>query len=38
MAYFEHDRVTVRDGPDLGVEPDEVVLKRYAGERDWIAA
>jgi L-Ala-D/L-Glu epimerase len=37
-AWYEHDRVTVPDGPGLGVEPDEAVLKRYAGERDWITA
>ncbi len=37
-AYYERDRVTVPDGPGLGVEPDEAVLQRYAGERDWIAA
>jgi L-Ala-D/L-Glu epimerase len=35
-AYYEHDRVTVPDGPGLGVEPEEAVLKRYAVERDWI--
>ena len=35
-AYYEHDRVTVPDGPGLWVVPDETVLKRYAGERDWI--
>ncbi|HET9964372.1 MAG TPA: dipeptide epimerase [Rubrobacter sp.] len=37
-AYYEHDRVTVPDSPGLGVEPDEAVLKRYAGQRDWITA
>ena len=35
-ANYEHDRVTVPDGPGLGVEPDETVLKRYADECDWI--
>ena len=35
-ACYEHDRVTVPDGPGLGVEPEEAVLKRYAVERDWI--
>jgi L-Ala-D/L-Glu epimerase / N-acetyl-D-glutamate racemase len=35
-AYYERDRVTVPDGPGLGVEPDGAVLQRYAGERDWI--
>jgi L-Ala-D/L-Glu epimerase len=37
-AYYERDRVTVPEGPGLGVEPDEAVLKRYAGERAWITA
>jgi L-alanine-DL-glutamate epimerase-like enolase superfamily enzyme len=37
-AYYERDRVTVPDGPGLAVEPDEAVLKRYAGERVWITA
>jgi L-Ala-D/L-Glu epimerase len=35
-TYYEHARVTVPAGPGLGVEPEEAVLKRYAGERDWI--
>ena len=37
-AYYERDRVTVPEGPGIGVEPDEAVLKRYAGQRDWITA
>ena len=37
-ACYERDRVTVPDGPGLGVEPDEAVLKRFAGERAWITA
>jgi L-alanine-DL-glutamate epimerase-like enolase superfamily enzyme len=37
-AYYERDSVTVPDGPGLAVEPDEAVLQRYAGERDWITA
>jgi L-alanine-DL-glutamate epimerase-like enolase superfamily enzyme len=35
-AYYEHDRITVPAGPGLGVEPEEAVLRRYAGQRDWI--
>jgi L-alanine-DL-glutamate epimerase-like enolase superfamily enzyme len=35
-AYYERDRVTVPDGPGLGVQPDEAILKRYAGERSRI--
>jgi L-alanine-DL-glutamate epimerase-like enolase superfamily enzyme len=35
-AYYEQHRVTVPAGPGLGVEPEEAVLKRYAGQRDWI--
>src|SRR3712207_7523295 len=37
-AYYERDRVTVPDGPGLGVQPDEAILKRYAGERSRITA
>jgi L-alanine-DL-glutamate epimerase-like enolase superfamily enzyme len=37
-AYYERDWVSVPDGPGLAVEPDEAVLQRYAGERDWITA
>ena len=37
-AYYERDRVTVPDGPGLGVEPDEAVLRRYAGERYRVTA
>jgi L-alanine-DL-glutamate epimerase-like enolase superfamily enzyme len=37
-AYYEHDWVTIPDGPGLGVEPDEAILQRYAGQRDWITA
>jgi len=37
-AHYERDRVTVPDGPGLGVEPDEAVLRRYAGERSRITA
>jgi hypothetical protein len=33
-AYYEHARVTVPAAPGLGVEPEEAVLKRYAGQRD----
>ena len=33
-GYYMGDRVSVPDGPGgLGVEPDEAVLRRYAGER-----
>jgi L-alanine-DL-glutamate epimerase-like enolase superfamily enzyme len=35
---YERDRVTVPDGPGLGVEPDETVLRRYAGERHRVTA
>jgi L-Ala-D/L-Glu epimerase / N-acetyl-D-glutamate racemase len=34
--HYEHARVTVPAGHGLGVEPEEAVLKRYAGEREWI--
>jgi L-alanine-DL-glutamate epimerase-like enolase superfamily enzyme len=37
-ACYERDRVTVPEGPSLGIEPNEAVLKRYAGERAWITA
>jgi L-alanine-DL-glutamate epimerase-like enolase superfamily enzyme len=37
-ANYERDRVTVPEGPGLGVEPDEAVLKSYAVERTWITA
>ena len=35
---YDHDRVSVPDGPGLGVEPDERVIARYAGERVWVRA
>jgi L-alanine-DL-glutamate epimerase-like enolase superfamily enzyme len=34
--YYDRDRVTVPDGPGLGVEPDETIIARYAGERVWV--
>jgi L-Ala-D/L-Glu epimerase len=37
-AYYERDRVTVPDGPGLGVEPAEAVLERYAVELHRITA
>jgi len=37
-TYYERDRVIVPDGPGLGVQPDEAILKRYAGERNRITA
>ena len=37
-GYYERDRVTVPDGPGLGIEPDEAALRRYAGERFRVTA
>jgi L-alanine-DL-glutamate epimerase-like enolase superfamily enzyme len=37
-GYYMGDRVSVPDGPGLGVEPDEAVLRRYAGERYRVTA
>ena len=37
-AHYERDSVTVPDGPGLAVEPDETIVRRYAGKRDWITA
>ena len=34
--YYDRDSVTVPDGPGLGIEPDESVIARYAGERVWV--
>jgi L-alanine-DL-glutamate epimerase-like enolase superfamily enzyme len=34
--YYDRDRVSVPDGPGLGVEPDEAKVARYALERAWI--
>lgn len=33
---YDRDRVTVPDGPGLGITPDEAVIERYAGAR-WTA-
>lgn len=33
---YDRDRVSVPDGPGLGIEPDESVIARYAGTRTWI--
>jgi L-alanine-DL-glutamate epimerase-like enolase superfamily enzyme len=35
-ACYAGERVSVPDGPGLGVEPDEAVIARYAGERVWL--
>ena len=37
-GYYDRDRVTVPDGPGLGVEPDEAKVERYAVERVWITS
>src|SRR5205823_7566663 len=34
--YYDRDRVTIPDGPGLGIEPDEATVARYAVERCWI--
>jgi L-alanine-DL-glutamate epimerase-like enolase superfamily enzyme len=36
IRHYHGDRVTVPDGPGLGIEPDESVIARYAGTRVWI--
>jgi L-alanine-DL-glutamate epimerase-like enolase superfamily enzyme len=35
-AHYDRDRVTVPDGPGLGLDPDERVIARHAGQRSWI--
>ena len=34
--YYDRDRVSVPDGPGLGIEPDESKIDRYAGQRFWV--
>ena len=34
--YYDRDRVSVPDGPGLGIEPDEATIARYAGQRVWL--
>lgn len=34
--YYAGDQVRVPDGPGLGIEPDEAVIARYAGQRVWL--
>jgi L-alanine-DL-glutamate epimerase-like enolase superfamily enzyme len=34
--HYDGDRITIPTGPGLGVEPDERVIERHAGERAWV--
>lgn len=36
--YYDRDRVTLPDGPGLGVEPDEDAVNRLAERRLWLRA
>jgi L-Ala-D/L-Glu epimerase len=35
-GYYDRDRVSVPDGPGLGIEPDEAQIDRFAGQRFWV--